>query len=434
MRSFTLHVVGWLFAAGCGFSVASQPGDAAPDTGVSDAGPCTGPSASCAADVLRTCADDRSEVVETPCPWGCEASTSAHCRVLMPSGGAVTGTDLDTTGLVDLVLSATTIDSTDGEIVGVRPPGAGVMAGIDYEVRGEIAVFRVNSLRIAGPIKLRGSRAIAIVASGAILVDDLIDGRGDPLCTLNGRTAGPGGFTGGDKEQTAPGSGGGTGSVVDDNGGGGGGHCAVGGPGSVAAGIVSAGGPAFGTAAILQLVGGGGGGGGGGAANAGLGAGGGPALQLVSNTTIAISAMGGINAGGCGGDEGTGGSDAGGGGGAGGTILLEAPTITIAGKLAVNGGGGGTHNGIGVPGTLDRVPAAGGTPSNVIEGQGGIGGAGGTLAGGSATGTFGGGGGSIGRMRFHTRSGSATVEVGAMLSPAITDSPTCTTESPATAE
>jgi hypothetical protein len=127
-----------------------------------------------------------------------------------------------------------------------------------------------------------------------------------------------------------------------------------------------------------------------------------------------------------------GGRQGGGGGGAGGTILLEAPSITIAGKLAVNGGGGGTRLAYGAHATLDRMPAPGGTAPTTANGNGGIGGTGDMPAGGLPMGgTFGAGGGAVGRMRFHTRAGAVTVEAGAVLSPALDDNQTTTTQGPA---
>jgi hypothetical protein len=285
-------------------------------------------------------------------------------------------------------------------------------------------VFRFRSLRVSNTLSLDGDRAVVIIAGGEIALDAEIDAA---ICGAEGRDAGPGGFDGGNRRTTALGEGGGSGTLTNAQGGGGGGHGATGGLG----GAGGLGGPAF---DIANLGGGGGGGGGGGAGNSGFGAGGGASIQLVSNTVITVAAAGGINAGGCGGDAGTGANDAGGGGGAGGTILLEAPSITIAGALAVNGGSGGTHNASGAPATRDRMPAPGAIAPVVADGNGGAGGAANILAGGDASGgTFGAGGGAVGRMRFQTRTGTATVD-NLFLSPALDDDPTSTTQGPASIE
>src|SRR5262249_26313604 len=128
-------------------------------------------------------------------------------------------------------------------------------------------------------------------------------------------------------------------------------------------------------------------------------------------------------------------TDTGGGGGAGGAILLEAHDITINGSLAVNGGGGGgTHVSPGASGTdgqkglLSRTPAAGGAGGDAVAGVGGAGSALAGAQGGSGAGVGAGGGGGIGHIRFNTRSGTATVNASAILSPSLQDTPTTCTQ------
>lgn len=425
-----MRTAGLAMLAACGFSVApSQPTDAGIDTLVPDAGPCTAASASCASPtLLRTCAAAGAQVVETACAWGCVDAGGSHCGVVQPVGGVVAG-DLDPANLEDVVLTDVTIDTSNGEIPSVRGAGMGVNAGIGYAQRDvNVAVFRFKSLRIVGTVTLRGARAAALVADGAIVVDGVLDGRGAPACDT-ARLARPGGHDGALAKLTAGGNGGGGGTASGDSGGGGGGHGAAGGAGGVAGVTGGTAGLAFGDP-LAGLEGGGGGGGGGQGMNSGVGGGGGAAIQLVTNTSIAIAAAGGINAGGCGGGAGTGGNDGGGGGGAGGLILLEAPAITIAGRLAVNGGGGGTHDFTGAHATLDDVPAAGGM---AVEGNGGVGGAG-AVFGGLPGGTFGGGGGAVGRMHLRTRTGTVTLQGSPVLSPPLgtPQAPTPTTQATAT--
>jgi hypothetical protein len=397
--------------------------DASADA-IPDAGTCTGASLECVGDVLRTCSGDGAMPVDTACAWGCGGGTP-HCQELVPSGNALLPPDLVTaTGLADVVLSTSglLIDGDSGAIGTlsnpslVRGPGTGVIAGIDYFVRDNVAVFRFASLHISSGVAPVGNHAVAFVSLGNVSIDNIVDLRAP--CVNGGGSLG--GFSGGATATSASGSGGGgggNGSI----GGNGGGHGGTGGRGG--SNLVGALGMPFGDNGISMLVGGGGGGGGGGA----KGGNGGGALQIVSNTRIDIS--GGINAGGCGGASSAANSSGGGGGGAGGTILLEAPAVAISGALAVNGGGGGGigQSGTGASGTLDRIPAPGDTGTIA---DGGAGAAGAMADGGNGmTNGFrgGGGGGAIGRIRIDTHTGSATIANPNMLSPAPNDpGSTCT--------
>ncbi len=56
-----------------------------------------------------------------------------------------------------------------------------------------------------------------------IVIDSVVDGRGDPVCDLAGKIAGPGRFDDGNLGMSASGPGGGAGTATDDHGGGGGG-------------------------------------------------------------------------------------------------------------------------------------------------------------------------------------------------------------------
>jgi hypothetical protein len=397
----------------------------------------------CIGDVLRTCASPGATYQDTTCNWGCASAGTPHCLQVVPAGGAVMPGDvgLGSDTLIDVSLgSNTVINGDDGSIklgaMTIRAAGIGVTSGIDYEPRGsDAAVFRVKSLTIAGATYLRGRRAIAIVANDQIDINAVLDAHG----TCAGSAAGPGGFPGGGKGSAGAGDGGGSGSDGQSQGGGGGGYGGSGGAGGNGPDPTNpiAGGAPYGDAVITVLLGGAGGGGGGagGGGQTGIGGGGGGAVQLVSNTQIAIATGGGINAGGCGGKSGGGGNDGGGGGGAGGTILLEAPTVQIVGALAVNGGGGGGGAAGNVnPGglsTLNRNPA----PGAIGGAIGGIGGAANMLdggAGGTTGGKGAGGGGAVGRIRINTRSGSASVDAAAVLSPSLTDVPTTCTEGSAT--
>jgi hypothetical protein len=419
-------VVATSVVAACQFSHGEYPGDSGgrPDT-PPDAGMCAKVSKECINDTLRECVMVGSAAVDTQCGWGCLMSDPPRCAQVVPSGsggttmnGVLVG-DVTGTGLSDVTLTdGFSLNSDNGQIGTLAQPNAlhtgnaGTEMGIDFEFRGPISVFRFKQLTIAGTVTLIGSRPVAIVSDGPVLIMGTLDARG--ICSSN--IAGPGGFNGGGvagQDGSAPANTSGAGSGAPDatTGGGGGGHGGHGGDGDSAAG----GGP-YGDPAILALLGGAGGGAGNGGVNFGRGGGGGGAVQIISNVRISVSS-GGINAGGCGGKAGTGGNDSGGGGGAGGAILLEAPLVNGGGTLAANGGGGGGGGGgaatPGKAGTLDAVPALGGSGNTPADEYGGSGAAGSMAAGSGGSGNNpGGGGGGIGRIRLNTRGGSGDMLTG----------------------
>jgi hypothetical protein len=195
-------------------------------------------------------------------------------------------------------------------------------------------------------------------------------------------------------------------------GGGGGGFCGTGGAGDLAieAGVANppAGGSVYGTQNLIPLVGGSVGGT---SDNFGGGVGGG-ALQITSGNSITVTAGGSILAGGAGPGHGSGGSGA----GSGGAILLEAPSVAIAGNLSANGGGASDNTDNGNNATINASPAPGGgtgggagSYSSVIGGANGTGGSGGD--------TEGGGGGGAGRIRINTANGS----IGGIITPSLGD-------------
>lgn len=402
------------------------PADVPADTAAPDAGVCAAASVMCASsDTLRTCSSPGVPAVDTTCNWGCIADTSGpHCGLLAPTGGAATSSDTDTQSfaqLVDVTMpSGTTISGDDGSISGLRGAGTGVVSGIDYKVASAnqtVAVFRMKSVMISGPVTIVGVHSIVIIADVALSVDGIVNSQGNCLLQTS-----PGGFPGGATSATGPGPGGGAGPIGGTGGGGGAGYGGRGGQGGVN-GIGGSGGPMSGDAAVSMLVGGSGGGGGGGA-NA-FGGHGGGAIQLITNGTLTLT--GGINAGGCGG-RGPNSGGGGGGAGAGGTIVLEGKTVRIAGALAVNGGaGGGGGNGAsrGGDATLDRNFAMGGaSTSGSSGGNGAVAGRPDGDPAGSTNVDGGGGGGGLGRIRVNTQLGTAAIDPNAILSPAPNDTGT----------
>ena len=290
----------------------------------------------------------------------------------------------------------------------------------DGEVRALLAtqvIFQNNA-----HLRAEGTRGFAIVATESItlktgaMIDVSAGGAGYRAGCPDGPDRGEG-----DNSGAAGGGGGGFGAKGGDGGngdqdqgqsqGGGGGEAASTPPAGVLGGCPGASG---GDQSILNPGG-----------VAGIGGG---AVYLVSNATIGISDMAGIQAGGGGGSGGTstsGNGDAGGGGGgSGGMIFLEARVIRNDGILAANGGGGGQGSGNGVVGVagmtglfgIDQAPGGQGGGSTGTDG-----GAGGHLARppgakpmGVKNGGGGGGGGSAGIIRVV----SPDQQLGALVSPA----------------
>jgi hypothetical protein len=297
--------------------------------------------------------------------------------------------------------------------------GATLPAGVTFDARPqlgggpELAVLHVGGLMVTSgaQVRITGTRPLVIVAGGDVQVDGVLD------ASANGAVPGPGGSIGGG----GGGAGGGGNHLAQysDSGAGGGGFGGTGAAGGAITGCASpvvagTAGPAFGDAAITQLVGGSGGGAGSGGVcpvNAGGGAGG--ALQITSAARIQIGTSGQLLAGGGGGSGGTDcnntDANSGGGGGSGGAIVLQAPAVTNAGVIAANGGGGGGSGSgnvaSGQPGQnaqASATPAAGGNGASGAGTTGGAGAAGRTAA---VAGTSnvcgdnaGGGGGGVGRI------------------------------------
>ncbi len=310
-----------------------------------------------------------------------------------------------------------------------------------------VGVFGFTSIHIPDGVTVRftGTRAAALLATGPIKIDGLLDLRGggcsDPRCN------GPGGFEGGyvrNPNRRGEGPGGGTegygiGGAGDEAGGGGGGACGSGGKGGDAGATFpgGVGGSGYLKEALIPLCGGSGGGAGGFGTTMGesgqRGGGGGGAIQVVSQHSVTVastsaSSPSGIQVGGGGGqsDIGVNFNDGGGGGGSGGAILIEAPSVSIlsGAVLAANGGGGGggfnnmLPTSSGESAKLSSVAAAGGFGA---QSSGGVGGAGQTSQGSDAIGPLmdggGGGGGGVGRIRLNSLDGNVTIS--GELSPAL---------------
>lgn len=314
------------------------------------------------------------------------------------------------------------------------PSTATVVDGVGFRRADTgVAIWTFSSLTVptTTTVTFAGGFAASILTVGDLVIAGTIDARGyaDPsnLATLcNNHSAGPGGGAGGFGATAAGGAGGGGAGKNTNAGGAGGSYGAKGGDGgndqnSFGHGVAVA---AYGSLTISPLRGGSGGGAGG-AGESGGGGGGG--LQLAALGTLVIS--GGINAGGCGGAAG-GSKTGGGGGGSGGAVLVEAPSVHLTGsaKIGAQGGsgGGGDSGTAGQPGPLTNMLAPGG-PGGSNGGNGGNGGGYGNIAGQTANdapsgnGGGGGGGGAAGRIRITSRTGSAMLDGGYLLSPRLVD-------------
>lgn len=281
-----------------------------------------------------------------------------------------------------------------------------------------VAVFVAQSFRIetSTTVETKGAIPIVFAALDTIAV----------LGTIRVHPGTAGGALTTAAYERGGGLGGGTAATRSGVSGGGASFCGIGGKAASPGPAVSESPAAYGSPNLVPLVGGSAGAVGF-FANLAQPSGGG-ALHLIAGTSILVAPSGAISAGGAGGDRGATLSGVASGGGSGGALLLEAPTVNVAGTLAANGGGGGGNAGAESPGENGKAgadAAAGGAGVEV----GGTGSAGAALDGGNATWTnvkdptgliagASGGGGGAGRIRINTATGAATIT--GVISPSLT--------------
>jgi hypothetical protein len=363
------------------------------------------PPPTCEGNTLReytaACADATCSYPATETECGAAGCCGDHCCELAPSNADVTGT-IEPTGI-----DAAPADGVFNTDANCSPTS--VLGRCEEVVRPglpEACVCRMDTLTI-GTLEIKGARALVILAHDSVTIHTTLDISGDH------RDAGAGAMP--DVYTTTVGFYGAVGGSFATQGGG-----ATGNPTTVAA--------TFGDPTLIPLYGGMRG-------QSGWlpGGGGGGALQIVAGNRIEV--VGSIFAGGGGGEPGSsvralaGGT----GGGSGGAILLEAPTITMTGRLDANGGGGGGGDGYGTSAgspwgedANDDMPSGGqgddgGGCSLYGYTSGGDGGNGATQqvpagvgqAGDSVSGCLdpvfvggGGGGGGLGRIRINTLGGT----------------------------
>ena len=207
---------------------------------------------------------------------------------------------------------------------------------------GPINVWLATKFELGSFFELRviGSKPFGVVASEAITITGTLDASSD---TVLGAGAGTAANCGAASPAKPPDHGGGGAP-----GGGGGGFQGTGGDGGDSDSNGTPGDGAPGGTTVAKPAGPRGGcpGGSGSSTSTasgpgGAGGAGGGAVYVVSQSSITIASFGVVNTGGAGGGGGGNVDGGGGGGGAGGMILLEAPAVSIAGKLGANGGGGG---------------------------------------------------------------------------------------------
>ena len=275
-------------------------------------------------------------------------------------------------GLADVTQSMDGIFDTDA--LTFTPTAASVDAGtfgatwkavvVTLTDGREAAAVFFKSYSLATDITLAftGSRPLILAADGAITVDGKVYATQSPTNKWYGGGApGPASASRGGICPLDVGlGGGGPGGVsyADDIGAGGGGYCGRGGGGSIVnvadASASANGGLPYGNAEIVPLAGGSSGG------SAELTVPeihGGGAIELVSGTSVVIGTNAVVNLGGGGQTTST---SRGLGGGSGGAILLEAPSVSVRGILAVNGGSGSTSYDQGTAGLASVLPAPGG--------------------------------------------------------------------------
>lgn len=356
---------------------------------------------SCENDQLTRCdASGTSTEVES-CTMGC-AEDGTRCLRLEPSNG-LGGALAAAAAAPDTTLPAGTrintelgiVEDSSGTRINVRTMAVNQASG------APIFVVMAGTLTVHD-VHVTGTSPLAFVASGAITVKGRVSAKARTVAP------GPGASTsaackGGDQLQYDC-----VCSTDCSTGAGGAGGADVGGRGGAA---LPNGGAAV--SGFSPLVGGCIGGSVRDASNTfvvAAGGGGGGAVQLVSATEIVLTEDGLIDV------AGGGGGSMSGGGGAGGLVVLEAPSVSASGSragIAANGGAGAGCFLAGPDGQPTGLPAPGAVCPNYFAGRGGTGS---TQPGNACviqtdgcTATcevrYGGGGGSVGRLRVATRHG-----------------------------
>jgi hypothetical protein len=268
-------------------------------------------------------------------------------------------------------------------------------AAVVGTIRASSCVLAFETIDVAGTgvVKAIGTRPLVLLASGSLSVAGTIDLASHRVGGGSGGAAGtnPGACDGGIVPTMGGGGAGGSFSAT----GGSGGHNAtnIGGtPGAVVPATVLRGG-CDGQVGAGQTAGAGGHGGG--------------AVALIAGGSVVVSGK--VLTSGAGAGGAAAGGSGGGGGGSGGMLVLDAPSISVAGVFLAVGGGGGEGSGVSASGNPGADPiggggGVGGSGSAANGGDGGNGGGSQNLAGSNGVGSTagsGGGGGGVGAIRLH---------------------------------
>ncbi len=370
----------------------------------------------CSGSNLVAC-DGQGHVTNTEaCALGC-SDAAKRCNKVNPSNGLAGSFDEAATA-ADLTLSgAATIDTDAGTVMDTSGARAVLSSAITAGLPVGMFVLKVKSFTTGGNVTVVGTRALVIVAAGAVVINHVVSVSArtqinGPGSLVNDAACRGGVTASGNANGWAGGGGGGFGSV--------GGHGGTGGSPTIQGGLA---GGVSGTTELVPLRGGCPGGRDATSSTDYTAGGGGGALQIVSGVKIELGDGGFLAANGSGGGKYKGipltcetgmPCDHGDGGGAGGAILLEAPLVTgslLSGIVANGGAGACGQNTLAPSGGNSATPALGPTCSQDTN-QGGDG-ATGTVAaqnGGNGANTVpvgGGGGGGAGRIRVNVPTAAA---------------------------
>lgn len=382
---------------------------------------CTsGASIACAGDQVTLCGEDGRSTTTDTCRLGCSA-LEPRCAEFTPSndlGAALSDAALQP----DVVLPpGTRIDTT----LGLVQDGTGAtvpLKSVLVSQNGGASMIRVFQARsfVMDDVTVSGQHALAMVAPKSIVIRGRLDASAKKIVGGPGSQEAPAVCAGGDTQNLPSGC---SGTNCYNLGAGGGGNASAGGAGG---GYNGPGAPAgVQIPTFVPLVGGCRGGRhfqADGVTLIRTGGAGGGAIQLVSLTAIQLTTNGVISVGGGGGGTSTG-------GGSGGTVVLEAPTVELmnAGTgIFANGGAGGGCFTDGPDAQLSIFAAQGPDCSPESAGDGGTAAypvtSGEICSGSCALRYSGGGGGSVGRIRVATKTGTYQVAQGATLSAVISAS------------
>jgi len=340
--------------------------------------------------------------VAEPCALGC-SDGEPRCLTFEPVNGLGPALAASAQEPDVQLPPGTRIDTDTGVVQDVNGTAIPVKTMVVNQAGGPpIQAFLARSFT-ANDLSVTGTNPLALVARGSIVLNGRVNARATGV--VQGPGASPSSScAGADSRQYAC-------SCTEpcSVGAGGGGNTHPGGRGGAA--TSENGGTAV--TAVSPLVGGCAGGsqltvdGGSVASQAG---GGGGAIQIVSQTNVVVADQGLIDVGGGGGRSTAG-------GGSGGLVIIEAPEVSFLGPasgVVANGGAGGGCFQTGPDGTVNTSPAPGAVCTNYFAGSGGTG----TLAPGNGCiigvdsceavcpVSYGGGGGSVGRMWIRTRDGN----------------------------